>query len=148
MVCTFFGHRDTPDSVRPLLWETVERLIVDCGVDQFYVGREGNFDRMAAQILHRMQRTYAISFAVVLSRLPTVRDACNDADGEAYPTIFPEAVELGPPRFALDRRNRWMVDRADYVVTYVRWGSGGAAKFKALAARRGKTVLNLAECGA
>ena len=144
MVCAFFGHRDTPDTVLPLLRDTVERLIVDCGVDTFYVGREGNFDRMAARVLHQMQQIYPITFAVVLSRLPTARDACNDIDGEAYPTVFPEAVELGLPRFALDRRNRWMVDRADYVVTYVRYGSGGAAKFQALAARRGKKVLNLA----
>lgn len=145
MVCTFFGHRYTPDRVEPLLRDAVERLIREHGVDTFYVGCEGNFDRMAARVLHQMQQIYPISFAVVLSRLPA---AGRHQEREEYPTILPEGVEVGPPRFAMDRRNRWMVERADYVVTCVLCSAGGAAKFKALAERRGKVVWNLALPGA
>lgn len=127
----------------PLLLDTVERLIVDQGADEFYVGCDGNFDRMAARALFQMQQKHAIAFAVVQSRLPTARDALYHPEWGMYPTILPEAVELGPPRFAIDRRNRWLLDRADCVVTYVLRGTGGAAKYMALAERRGKTVLNL-----
>ena len=148
MVCTFFGHRDTPYEILPLLEETVERLIREGGVDTFYVGCEGNFDRMAARLLCRLQQTHPITFSVVLSRLPEARDKALHPEWAAYPTIFPQELELTPPRFAIDRRNRWMLEQAHWAITYVRYLTGGAAKFQALALRRGKRVLNLAEADA
>ena len=42
--CFFIGHRDTPESVRPLLDETVERHIAEYGVTDFVVGHYGRFD--------------------------------------------------------------------------------------------------------
>lgn len=52
---------------------------------------------------------------------------------------------MTPPRFAIDRRNCWMLDRADIVVVYVKSPVGGAAKFKAMAESKKKMVINLAE---
>lgn len=46
-VCTFFGHRDCPESIRPLLRAAIVDLIEKHRVRLFYVGNEGNFDRMA-----------------------------------------------------------------------------------------------------
>ena len=48
-----------------------------------------------------------------------------------------------PPRFAIARRNGWMLKQADFVVTYVTHDWGGAAQFAEKARRQGKTVLNL-----
>ena len=45
--------------------------------------------------------------------------------------------------FAIDKRNRLMLDWADVVVTYVCTSIGGAAKFKALAEKKEKRVINL-----
>ena len=36
-----------------------------------------------------------------------------------------------------------MLERADFVITYVTHITGGAADFKDLAERKGKTVINL-----
>ena len=44
MTVTFFGHRRTPDSVKPLLKETLRELIEKDRADMFYVGNEGSFD--------------------------------------------------------------------------------------------------------
>ena len=49
------------------------------------------------------------------------------------------------PKFAIDRRNRWMLKRSDVVVVFVNKNYGGAAKFEAIAKRQGKTVINLAK---
>ena len=40
--CCFFGHRNTPQSVEPLLTETTEKLILEQNVRYFYVGNQGN----------------------------------------------------------------------------------------------------------
>lgn len=48
-----------------------------------------------------------------------------------------------PRRYAICRRNRWMLEHADCVVTYIRHAYGGAARYAALAARQGKEILPL-----
>ena len=136
--CTFFGHRDTPDSIRPLLRETLRELITVHGADRFYVGNEGNFDRMAASVLRELREEFPhIRFAVVLAYLPQ--------KGEAPPdSVYPEGLETVPKRFAISHRNLWMLKQADHVITYVTHPSGGAAQFAARAAKQGRSVCNLA----
>lgn len=81
-----------------------------------------------------------IRYAVVLEQLPNRRvDARCFSDA-----IFPEGMEDVPPRFAISRRNEWMLQRADMVVTYVTHSWGGAAQYAKKAGKQGKIVLNLA----
>ena len=58
-------------------------------------------------------------------------------------TILPEGIETVPPRFAISYRNKWMIEQSDYVITYVIHSWGGAAQFKELAEKKGKTVIEL-----
>lgn len=36
MVCTFFGHKECPDAVKPRLRDVLVDLIINKGVDIFY----------------------------------------------------------------------------------------------------------------
>ena len=45
--CTFFGHRDCPESIKLKLREVLVDLITNHGVDMFYVGHQGQFDAYA-----------------------------------------------------------------------------------------------------
>lgn len=139
--CTFFGHRDCPASVMPKLRTVLVDLIEHHGVEQFYVGRQGNFDTMVRAVLRELAKTYPqIRYAVVFEQLPKLRgDARCFSDA-----IFPEGMEDVPPRFAISRRNEWMLRRADMVVTYVTHSWGGAAQYAKKAGKQGKIVLNLA----
>ena len=140
MVCTFFGHRDDYGLDIKLLYKTIERLIED-GVDTFYVGNQGHFDRMVLGCLIRLKENHKhISPMVVLAYLPTQRVQENLY--HEY-SVYPEEVEMGPPRFAINRRNNWMIDKADYCLCYVRHARGGAYTFALRAKRKGLTVINL-----
>ena len=141
MTCTFFGHRNTPATVKPCLRQVIIDLIEQRGVTHFYVGNQGNFDAMARSLLAELAQTYPIHYDVVLAYLPKENDPSLD---ESH-TLLPDGFESVPPRFAIDHRNRWMIDHSDIVVTYVR-SPGGAAKFKELAERKGKTVVEISEC--
>ena len=142
-VCTFFGHRDCPASIKPKLRALVVDLIVRHGADRFYVGRQGAFDAMARAVLRDLTEVYPnISYAVVLERLPGPMDK---AVWDFSDTIFPEGLEAVPPRFAISRRNEWMLKQSDFVVTYITHNWGGAAQYAEKAHRQGKRVLNLAE---
>ena len=67
MICTFFGHRDAPSEVIPLLQEVLQDLIERHGVKQFYVGNQGNFDRMTYTLLAEFERSHCIQYAVTRS---------------------------------------------------------------------------------
>lgn len=55
-------------------------------------------------------------------------------------TLYPP-LESVPRRFAISRRNEWMVMESDAVVAYVTHGWGGAAKTLDYARRKKKNIL-------
>ena len=136
--CTFFGHRFVPDKIEPTLRSTLIDLIENHDVKRFYVGNHGSFDAIVRRVLRDLSFTYSITYYVVIAYLPEKNNQdCSD-------TIFPEGMETVPKRFAIFYRNKWMIERSDYVVTYVTHQIGsGAAQFKELAEKQGKTVLEL-----
>ena len=137
MVCTFFGHRDAPDSLAEELWKTLIELIEVSNVDVFYVGNSGNFDRLVSHILSELSSEYSFECRIVLAYLPEQEMDYN------FETIYPEGIENVPRRFAISYRNRWMIEHADVVVTYVRRNYGGANKYKELAKKKGKKVIEV-----
>ena len=143
-VCTFFGHSYCPETVKPRLRETLVNLIETQGVDVFYVGNHGDFDRMTRSLLRELSAQYPhIRYAVVLAYVPQKRDEFDQRDWSD--TMLPEGIERVPPRFAISWRNRWMLDHADIVVTYITHSWGGAAQFAELAEKKGKRMVKLGE---
>ena len=141
MICTFFGHKDTPKEIEPILRSTLIDLIENKNVNVFYIGNNGSYDTMVRCQLEDLSLTYPITYNVVLAYLPTKKSEYEDYTN----TILPEGIETAPKRFAISYRNKWMVEQADIVITYVTHGFGGAAQFKALAERQGKTVIELSD---
>ena len=141
MTVTFFGHKDTPKEIEPTLRTTLVDLIENKNVTVFYVGNNGNFDTMVRRQLEDLSQTYPITYNVVLAYLPTKKSEYDDYTN----TILPEGIETVPKRFAISYRNKWMIQQSDMVVTYVTHGFGGAAKFKAMAERQRKMVIELSE---
>ena len=102
--CTFFGHRDSPSSIRGVLSAEIERLINEKDVNTFYVGTQGNFDRMAYSVLAELRKRYQhIKVYRVLAYMPKLGDT------DTYDTIVPEGIETTYPRYAIIKRNKWMV---------------------------------------
>ena len=141
MTVCFFGHKDTPETVRPFLEQEIERLI-DRGAECFLVGNQGRFDGMVLGCLRRMAKKHpGITYKVVLAYMPRTGEF---AYGE---TMLPEGQELVHPRYAIAHRNRWMTEEADAAVVYVAHGWGGAARYADLMRRKGKKVWNLCRAG-
>lgn len=135
--CTFFGHSECYGLDEALLSRTVEALICQ-GVDTFYVGNQGRFDSGVYFCLKRLQKRYPnIRVAVVLAYLSGEKRAGEEMQDTMYPEIE------GSPKFAIERRNRWMIRESDCYIYYVNHTWGGAYKFARLAKRQGLTVINL-----
>ena len=140
--CTFFGHRDCPDTVKEKLREALTDLIEHHGVNLFYVGNQGNFDAIARSVLGELKKQYPrIDCGVVLAYMPENKkesDLISDA-------IVPEGLEFVHPRYAISWRNEWMLKRSDYVLIYITHDWGGAYRYAEKAMRQSKWVRNLAE---
>ena len=141
-ICTFFGHRDTPKKIEPILKSTLIDLIENKNLDLFYIGNQGNFDYMVRKILKELKSCYNhINYIVVLAYMPTQKNKINFEDN--CETLFPFDLINIPPKFAISKRNEWMIDKSDYVVTYVKYSVGGAAFYKNLAEKKKKKVFNI-----
>ena len=140
MTVTFCGHADLIDSedVRVWLKETVEGLI-HRGADDFLLGGYGRFDACAASVVWELKKQYpGIHSTLVLPYLDRKVDATK-YDNTLYPPL-----ENVPRRFAISKRNEYMVNKADIVVAYVTHGWGGAATTLAYAKRKKKEIINYA----
>ena len=56
--CTFFGHRECPDSIKPKLKKVMIDLINNHDVDMFYVGNQGQFDAIVRGVLRELKKEY------------------------------------------------------------------------------------------
>lgn len=142
--CTFFGHRIINKDIKDLLTRQIDILIAEHGVNVFYVGNNGQFDHLVAAVLREVKlHNPQISYSIVLAYLPEREKEYNQLSYTE--TIYPEGLEYTPPRFAISKRNQWMVQQSDYVIAYVEHSIGGAAQFTEYARKKHKTVINLAD---
>jgi len=134
---TFFGHRDTPKEIEPALRLTLIDLIENKNATVFYVGNHGNFDAMVHRQLEDLSKTYPIKYYVVLAYMPGKNDNPDEH------SILPEGIETVPRRFAINYRNKWMLNKSDIVVTYVTRNFGGAWEFEQLSTRLFKNIIEV-----
>ena len=138
--CTFFGHRECPDSIKIKLKDVLIDLITNNDVDMFYVGNQGRFDAIVRSVLREVKKEYPqINYAVVLAYMPGEHTKYDDYSD----TMLPEGIESVHPRYAISWRNNWMLRQANYVVTYITHSWGGAARYYKGAISAKKTVINL-----
>ena len=138
--CCFFGHREVTHNIRTKLTAIIEKLITEDGVTDFYVGHQGQFDGMVYSVLKELKVNYPqIRYTVVLAYMP------DEHIKELYgkDTLFPDGLETVPKRFAISKRNEWMIQQSDYAVCYVHKITGGAAKFRDKAEKKGLQIINV-----
>ena len=144
MVCSFFGHKDAPQSLYPKIKEYIEKLISQRNIESFMVGNQGGFDSMELKALRELKQTYShICYNVVLAYMPTQKQEYELYDPSE--TFLPEGIETVPKRFAISWRNKWMVRESDLILCYITHSWGGAAQYVEYAKRQGKEVINLSE---
>lgn len=143
MICSFIGHSDTPITIAPKLRQLIVNLIHKQGVNHFILGTHGGYDRMVLSILKDLKKQYpTINYDVILAYMPYK----NNNDNTFENTIYPEGLENIPKKFAIIWRNKWMIQKSDFLIAYVEHSWGGAAKILEYAKKRENLqIYNLAE---
>ncbi len=144
MIIAFFGHKNFCEGKRleqPLLSILEEKI---SGEDvEFFLGGYGRFDTFALSVARRYQKTFPKAKTVFIT--PYLQEnyqklywAKLEYDAIIYPPI-----EGTPYRFAIAKRNAWMVEQADLCIFYVRQTYGGAYQALCHAERCGKAYVKL-----
>ena len=136
----FFGHRDVTHDIRSKLQFIIEQLITEKQIYNFYVGHQGQFDSMVRSVLKELKVKYPhIRYTVVLAYMPD--EHIKEVYGED--TLYPDGLETVPRRFAISKRNDWMIQHSGYAVCYVHKITGGAVKFREKARKKGLLVIGI-----
>ena len=81
---------------------------------------------------------------IISNRYKTITKAVNrEYCTELYDDTTYPPLEDVPMKFAISKRNEWMVDQADAVVAYVTHGWGGAAATLQYAERKNKRIIRV-----
>ena len=138
--CCFFGHREVTNNIREKLTAIIKKLITEENVTEFYVGNQGQFDSMVYSVLKELKANYPqIRYSVILAYMPDehIKKVCGEN------TLFPDGMESVPKKFAISKRNDWMIQQSDFAVCYVHKITGGAAKFREKAGNKGLRVIDV-----
>ena len=139
MTVTFCGHAEIyyDITVEKKLYDIIENMINE-GADKFLLGGYGKFDILAAKTVNALKEKYPHIKSVLV--IPYINRKYNL---EMYDhTLFPP-LENVPLRFAISKRNEWMVQNSDVLIACVKYSWGGAAKTLAYAKRKKKNIVEI-----
>ena len=150
VVISFIGHRHLYNS--NILFESVRQAIVE-NIDfvervVFFCGGYGDFDDLCARACRSVKQQIKNCEIVFVTPYMTVAQQekikglmeLNLYDSVIYPPL-----EQVPLKFAICKRNEWMVDQSDFIIAYVEHSFGGAYQSLRYARRKGKRIVNLAK---
>ena len=119
--CSFFGHRDTPqtEELKQKVRETVERLIVEEGVDTFLFGSRSKFDELCLLVVTILQEKYPnIKRFYIRSHYPNIGKLYKEYLLESYDdTIMPQRVQ-NAGKASYVERNQEMINASDFCIFY------------------------------
>ncbi len=136
--CTFIGHRNCSPEIKKELYLVIENIIVKNKVDTFYIGTHGNFDYYAYSVLSELKKKYQIRIIIALAYLGGRLSYYKDEE-----TVFPEILEKCPKKYAILKRNKYMIEKSSFMVAYVNNALSNAYKSFEYAQKRQLTIINL-----
>ena len=135
-VCSFFGHRDTEqtEELKQKVRETVERLIVEEGVDTFLFGSRSKFDELCHMVVTELKEKYR--HIQRIAYLCKHESGCLVGEGkdeqrrikeltgrDVYVREFEDIKRSSRVNSAghasYVERNYWMIDDSDFVIVYL-----------------------------
>ena len=149
-VCTFAGHREVYQAnISDKLDEAISKIVESDDSFRFLAGGMGAFDGMCSSAVCRAKRKYPdkqITLELVLPYLTKELNKNKDYYESSYDDVI-VPIELAGTHFksATTKRNRWMVDKSDWLVAFVYRDFGGAYTTLRYAEKKGLQIINLAK---
>ena len=147
MIISFFGHSrcSISDLSEQEIISTIENVAGNNYVE-FFLGMYGDFDAFAYRCAKKYREMHPKSKLVFVT--PYIYEnyyLLEDAKERFDEVIYPE-LENVPKRYAIIKRNEYMIDESDFIIFYVTHHFGGGA-YRALecAKRKKKQYINISK---
>ncbi|MBO5454788.1 MAG: DUF1273 domain-containing protein [Clostridia bacterium] len=143
MIATFCGHREVyAKGVYEKVLEFVKDLVINKGVDTFYSGNMGEFDKLCEKAVRALKREHDIKLYWVAPYLTSEMNKEKSEFERLYDGIIIPDFGDAHYKAVILKRNFWMVDKSEYVISYVYREFGGAYKTLKYAQKTGKSILS------
>ena len=114
----------------------------------FYCGGYGDFDRLSAEVCRSIKDSNPNCETVFIT--PYITEPQQEKikfliDSGLYDSAIYPPLENVPLKFAIVKRNEWIIDESDIIIAYVNHTHGGAYKALEYARRKKKFIVNLAK---
>lgn len=142
---SLIGHRkiDNQLDLEEKLHKIVVELLRSKEYVEFYIGRNGEFDIIAASVIKRAQKTVDYNNSSVVLVLPY-----KVKDMEYYENYYDELtlpIESKTHfKEAITKRNKWLVDNTDMLIAFVENNKGGAYQCLEYAKKAQIDFINIA----
>ncbi len=147
---TFCGHSTLYDEgVKEALYDALMGVLSPLSASDkvtFLCGGYGAFDSLCSNVIDELRRQGIVPKNEKLLVTPYLTESYKerlDLVRKYYDDVIFPPIENAPLRFAIPRRNVWMVEQADIVIAYVRHSMGGAATTLRHAYSKKKNIIRL-----
>lgn len=141
------GHRivEQAREVSESLEHIIRQIIAEHSYVEFYIGRNGEFDEIAASVIKRVKQSMNPESVYLILVLPY-----PVADMEYYEKYYDEIIipdELHGVHYksVITKRNEWMLNRADIMIVYAEH-EGGAKRCLMKANELQKPIIVISSC--
>ena len=146
MIITFCGHAQIYNGQKELREEILKTINKNASGEDvtFYLGGYGTFDHLALLCCKEYKQNHPNARLIFVS--PYLEESYfqnRELRLREYDGIEYAEVEDTPKKFAIIKRNEWMVKQSDLLIAYVNYGWGGAAKTLLYAQKHKKNYVNL-----
>lgn len=142
---TLFGHRYINHfrEVEENLERVLDELSLQHPYMDFYVGNDGDFDRIAASVIRRLiDRRGKENFTINLV-LPYPKANMDLLEKQFDSVMIPPTLHSVYPKAAITERNRWMVENCDLLIAHVVHERGGVWMTLRMAGKLGRPVFRI-----
>ena len=151
-VCCFIGHRTIKETeeLRAKLTETIEKLIIDEGIDTFLFGSKSRFNDLCLELVTKLKEKYPqIKRHYVRAEYPVIDDRYKAYLLKNYEdTYYPERL-FGAGKAIYVERNCEMIRESELCIVYYNkfetpsTGKSGTEIAVDYAVKQGKRIINV-----
>lgn len=144
MKISFFGHRKiyNQDEIKRKVTTILSDILKNTNFLEFYCGGYGDFDSICYSIVKEFKKKNDNIKILFVS--PYMEESfLRKINTDLYDEVIYPPIENFMKRFAIIKRNEWIINQSDLIIFFVEFDSGGAYRALNFAKRKNKHIIHI-----